>query len=249
MQISRIPQEHTPAAKFDGLFASCVSVHKVNARCPLTGVVRGSLLFPLLAFLVLPGACSLERIEDEGSVVRFSLEGDLAPGEEKTMCRFVRMPAPLGDDREVFVRGGEHTLSEGGHHYLLYRTTKTEWTADMDATVPCGEHEGVFGTVTTYVTGGQTPHEKADFPAAAALAFRPNEILLLQGHFLNASRVPEHAKVDLTLRTMRASAVEYRAGVLRFYDPFITIPPRGSAKATMTCTIKKDVTLLSAAGW
>jgi hypothetical protein len=35
--------------------------------------------------------------------------------------------------------------------------------------------------------------------------------------------------------------------VLRFYDPFIHVPARGKATAKMSCTIKKDITLLSAA--
>lgn len=201
----------------------------------------------LLLFTAVLSACALEKVEDEGSSVSFSLEGDLAPGEEKTFCRYVRMPAAMGSDTEVFVKGGKHLLSEGAHHYLLYRTRKTEWTDDLDRTVACGEHEGVLENVTTYVTGGQIPEADADFPYAAALTFKPNEILLLQGHFLNPSRVPEHAKVDVTLRTRPAKDVSHRAGVLRFYDPFITLPPRGKGTATQTCTIKKDVTILSAA--
>ncbi len=201
----------------------------------------------LLLLLVLLAACASEPAADDGETVAFMLEGDLAPGEEKTLCRYVRMPDARAGETEVFVRGGRHRLSEGGHHYLLYRTTKAAWTDDMDATVPCGEHDGVLGNVTTYVTGGQTPEANADFPAAAALAFRPGEILLLQGHFLNAASVPRRVGVELELRTMPASAVEQRAGVLRYYDPFIVVPPRGKARATMTCTIRRDVTLLSAA--
>lgn len=204
-------------------------------------------LFLFFFFAFLSVACGEGPPPDDDGAVAFSLDGDLAPGEEKTLCRYVRMPAARAGDAEVFVRGGRHVLSEGGHHYLLYRTTKTTWTDDMDATVPCGEHEGVLGNVTTYVTGGQTPEANADFPAAAALAFRPGEILLLQGHFLNAARAPRHASVRLELRTTKASAVEHRAGVLRFYDPFIVVPPRSKARAGMTCTIKRDVTLLSAA--
>jgi hypothetical protein len=209
------------------------------------GVSRALPFFFLL--LLCAVACGAVPSSDEGETVAFSLEGDLAPGEEKTLCRYVRMPAAQPGDAEVFVRGGRHALSEGGHHYLLYRTTKTAWTDDMGATVPCGEHDGVLGNVTTYVTGGQTREANADFPAAAALAFRPGEILLLQGHFLNAAASPRRASVHLELRTMAASAVEHRAGVLRFYDPFIVVPPRGKARAGMTCTIARDVTLLSAA--
>jgi len=193
--------------------------------------------------LIFVAACRLDVPDDDVHELSFSVESDLAAGEEKTVCRYVRMP----EGTKSFVRGGRHEMSEGGHHYLLYRTNKTTWSPEMDATVTCGEHEGVLGNVTAFVTGGQIPKADADFPAAAALEFAPGEILLLQGHFLNASRVPRHSKVDLVLRTMPESAVAHRAGVLRFYDPFIVVPPRAKARAGMTCTIKKDITLLSAA--
>jgi hypothetical protein len=198
-----------------------------------------------LLFLACASGCGDEPSRDPGEAVRFSLAADLAPGQEGYLCRYVQMPKSA--DPEIFVRGGSHDLSEGGHHYLVYRTKVTEWKDGMDRVVPCGEHEMVMTTATTYVTGGQTPHENADFPAGIAMSFAPGEILLLQAHFLNAGSAPKKAHVDVTLRTTAASAVAERAGVLRFYDPFITIPPRGKSRATMRCTIKRDVTLLSAA--
>ena len=198
-----------------------------------------------LAAIVLSGACE-GAPGDTGALVTFSLEAELAPGQEAHFCRYVRMPdGPPG--ARLFVRGGSHELGDGTHHYLLYRTRISAWQDGMDRVVPCEEHEAVMKSATSYVTGGQTPREDADFPAAAALPFHPGEILLLQGHFVNASPRPRPARVKLTLRTTAPSAVEHEAGVLRYYNPFIFVPPRGKATAKMSCTLKKDITLLSAA--
>lgn len=198
-----------------------------------------------LAAIVLSGACEAPP-GDTGALVTFSLEAELAPGQEAHFCRYVRMPdGPPG--ARLFVRGGSHELGDGTHHYLLYRTRISAWQDGMDRVVPCEEHEAVMKSATSYVTGGQTPREDADFPAAAALPFHPGEILLLQGHFVNASPRPRPARVKLTLRTTAPSAVEHEAGVLRYYNPFIFVPPRGKATAKMSCTLKKDITLLSAA--
>ena len=198
----------------------------------------------LLALAVAAIACE-DDTNDTGAVVRFSLEADLAGGQEAHFCRYVRMPAGA---EPIWVMGGSHQLTAGTHHYLLYRTRLTAWTPDLDATVPCDEHAAVMQSATNYVTGGQTPHENADFPAAAALELAPGEILLLQGHFLNASPKPHHAKVEVALRLTPASKVEHKASVLRFYNPFIFVPPRGTATAGAECTLKRDVTLIAAAG-
>jgi hypothetical protein len=197
---------------------------------------------PLLLGLVF--ACDPAPVRDPGDAITFELKSTVAPGDEAYFCRFVRMPETGAD---IFVRGGHHELSSGAHHYLLYRTRRTTWTDDMANVVRCDEHQTVMKDATGWVTGGQTPSENADFPNGAALPFKSGEILLLQGHFLNASSAPMEASVELLLRTVPASSVEVPAGVLRFYDPFIVVPPRAKSRAGMRCTIKKDIVLLSAA--
>jgi hypothetical protein len=204
------------------------------------GALRQLCSLLLVAFF----ACNPAPVTDPGDAVTFELHGTLQPSQEAYLCRFVRMP-DTGED--IFVRGGRHELSAGAHHYLLYRTRRTTWTDDMGAVVPCDEHTTVMKDTTGWVTGGQTPIENADFPNGAALPFKAGEILLLQGHFLNAQSTPAEAGVTLTLRTVPKSTVEAPAGVLRFYDPFIVVPARGTSRATMRCTIKKDIVLLSAA--
>ncbi len=202
-----------------------------------------------LVLLAVLAACAPAAPRDAGDAVVFELHQTLQPGQEAYFCRYVRMPEGSvdGPGKPIFVRGGRHELGPGAHHYLLYRTRLTTWTDELGAVVPCDEHTTVMKNATSWVTGGQTPIENADFPNGAALPFASGEILLLQGHFINASGAPSDAHVSLTLRTVSASSVEANAGVLRFYDPFIVVPPRGTSRAGMRCTIKKDIVLLSAA--
>src|SRR5688500_7940134 len=136
--------------------------------------------FALIAVLFV-FACT-DPPRDEVGTASFDLEVELAPGQEAHFCRYVRMPSSA--EPRLFVRGGRHHLSEGTHHYLLYRTRLTAWNDEMAKVVPCDEHGPVMESATSYVTGGQTPEADADFPAAAALGFEPGAILLLQGHFL-----------------------------------------------------------------
>lgn len=209
-------------------------------------LVRRAVLSALvvLAVVVLASACASSSPESPSQPFELSLRFSLAGGEEATKCVYARVPGAPGE--EVFLRGGLHELSPGAHHYLVYRTTVTEWRDDMTVPFECGEHDGAMRGVTTYVTGGQAARANADFPSAAALPLRGGEILLVQGHFLNASPAATDASVRVVLRLVGPSAVEHRAGLLRYYDPFIFVPPRGKASAQMRCTLERDIVMLSA---
>ncbi len=169
------------------------------------------------------------------------METSLSPGAEAHHCKFFRVPSSGAP--EVFLRGGRHDLSSLAHHYIVFRTTLAD--PPREGTFDCDEH-GAMSSVTTYVTGGQTPHENADFPAAAALPLRAGEVLLLQGHFVNPGARPAPATVDVLLRIAPEAAVERRAGMLRFYQPYIHVPARGRRTSTLSCPIPGDITLLAA---
>jgi hypothetical protein len=190
---------------------------------------------------VLAVSCASEVPESEP--ISFSLRVTVPAGAELHRCEFVRMPRSA---EEIFVRGGRHDLSPGTHHYVVFRTTLTEVPPELQGQTDCSEHGGVMRYATSYVTGGQTPHENADFPAAAALPFRSEEILLLQGHFTNSSQEAVEAGVAVLFRTVPGDAVEHRAGLLRFYNPFISIAPHSRGSGHMRCPIAHDIVLLAA---
>jgi hypothetical protein len=170
-----------------------------------------------------------------------------APAQrELYQCQFVKMPDTGG---EVFVSGGTYTTTPGTHHFLMFRTAP-DMTAPpaLNAPVDCFEGQGVMQYERGFVTGGQVRTESADFPEGAALAFKPGEVLLFQGHFVNAGAQEVQAKIHVEMRSTAAETVKWRVGTYRFYNPFIYLPPGAHAPATasMRCHIHHDVTILSA---
>lgn len=179
----------------------------------------------------------------ESNAFELVLETTVAPKAEVHRCQLFR--APKGAS-EIFIVGGEHEMSSGAHHYLVYRTKLTSIPPELEAQNDCTEHGEVMRFAVGYVGGGQTPHEKGKFPPGVGLPIASEEILLVQGHFLNPGDAPARARVRVAFETAPASSIEHRAGVLQFYNPFIYVPPRATASATMRCPIRRDITLLSA---
>jgi hypothetical protein len=181
-----------------------------------------------------------------GNVIAFDLSADVAPSEETHVCQLVRMPTAPAGDTEIFVSGGDYTTTPGTHHFLLFRTAPIDPPLPIGQPLDCFEGQGVMRFERGFVTGGQQRGESADFPAGAALAFKGGDVLLFQGHFLNAGAAPVTAKIHVELRTTPASAVQHRVGTFRFYDPYIFVPGRGAGTARMRCPVKHDVTIVSA---
>jgi hypothetical protein len=209
--------------------------------------MRARFLPPLVALIagVWAVGCSSTPSANGITPVTLSLSTTIEPFGEAYRCRFVRMPIQP-DGAETFVVGGQHEMSTGTHHYLVYRTDLAELPLDGDRVTDCNEHGGAMAHARGWVTGGQTPRESSDFPAAAGLPFKSGEVLLLQAHFLNTAAKPLDAKVDVLFRTAGKDKVEHRAGVLQFYNPFIYVAPRATGSAAMRCPIPHDITLLSA---
>ncbi len=192
--------------------------------------------------VALPGCSSSTSTASTGSDVVFALDTSIPAFGEAWRCRLVRMPHV---DGETFVRGGTSDLSTGTHHFLLYRTSLKDIPAGKDQTSDCTE-SGAMQYARGWVTGSQVAHDGQDFPAGVALPFASDEVLLLEGHFLNPSGSAVDAHVNVTLHTAHKSDVTQRAGVLQFYDPYIYVAARGKGSAQMRCPIPHDITLLSA---
>ncbi|MFO0548467.1 MAG: hypothetical protein U0271_08780 [Polyangiaceae bacterium] len=174
--------------------------------------------------------------------VRFDMTVSVAPGEELLACQFVRMPAD-----ESFVSGGSYATSDGTHHFLLFRTAPDMPEQELGRVVDCNEGEGLMRYERGYVSGGQLPEDDGDFPTGLALAFAPDEVLLMQMHVLNSSQATVEASASIELRRVAAEQVTARVGTLRFYNPFIYVPAGGASRAAMRCpTGPTDITLLTA---
>jgi hypothetical protein len=205
--------------------------------------LRSLICAPLLSALA---ACSSSPSKPASSVagnVHFTMNVSLAPGSEIFRCQFVNMPVG-----EAFVVAAAHHYTPGSHHLLLYRTDLATIPQGGDQVQDC--YEGLGGSIMSHVRGtlygSQVPDASFTMPAGVAYHVNSQEVLLLQAHYLNASGNQVQASIDVGLTTITdASKVTYRAGNLFYYDPFIDVPPNGTAKAGARCTLTNDLTLVN----
>lgn len=197
-----------------------------------------------LSFALALSGCGEATSFSPGDPIGLEVHLALAPGVESYRCKFMRLPEAGG---EIFVSGGSHHYSAGVHHYLLFRTSVAEIPAGLDGEVDCYADSAVMKYARGYVSGGQSPDVSADFPPGVAYPFESGELLLVQIHAQNTGAATLQADLSIEMRTTKAETVQQRAGTLRFYNPYIHVPARASATATMRCPISQPITILSAA--
>lgn len=175
--------------------------------------------------------------------VHFVMSVDVPAGGEIYRCRYVTMPAS-----ERYVVAAAHHFTTGSHHLLLYRTDLTALPDGGDQVQDC--YTGLGGTIMSHVRGvvygSQVPDSSFTMPAGVAFHMQASEVLLLQAHYLNATTHDVMASIDVGLTTTTdASGIQYPAGNLFYYDPFIDVPPSSTAKANARCVLSKDITLVN----
>ncbi|MGZ3417765.1 MAG: monooxygenase [Polyangiales bacterium] len=182
---------------------------------------------------------------DPEKIVTFEMDVTVPPASEVYKCQFLRMPK-TPDGGEIFIGAQEHDYTPGSHHYLLYRTSLDSIPAELSKQLNCFEGEGVMKYQQGYIAGGQEPEGHVVFPPGVAQAFKSEEVLLFQAHYVNAGSKPIDAKVNVRWTRVDKSTVEQRVGVTNFYNPFIYVPPKGTGRAPMRCPINHDITILGA---
>jgi hypothetical protein len=191
------------------------------------------------------------HVKPTSAPIHFSMAVTVPAGSEVYRCQFMQMPKAAAGATEIMVTGTSHEYTPGSHHFLVYRTSL--FPADLaakgitlGAQTDCMEGGGVMAYARGYVAGGQKPKESYDLPAGIAIPFQSEEVLLFQSHYVNASKAPLDAKLDVEMRTTPTTEVQTRAGVLRFYNPFIWVGAKAKGKAHMRCPILHDITILGA---
>ncbi len=179
-------------------------------------------------------------------MIDFTMHVKVPPGTEVHRCELIKMPKS-DDGGEIFIGGRSHDYTPGSHHYLVYRTDLDSIPAELSTQVDCFEGTGMMKHQRGFIAAGQTPTAKEDLPEGVALAFKSEEVLLFQAHYVNAKATELDATVNLHWRRVPKESVVHRAGVTNFYNPFIYVPAKGASKAPMRCPIPKDVTLLGGA--
>lgn len=190
-----------------------------------------------------------------GHGVQIVTEMTLDPGTERQTCRLVM----TGEDINLNAANGIFT--DGSHHATVWRTSHTDaiptvnvtgQTLDTSGPVDClssGDWNG-----TGVITAGHSVAAPADLaekinhplPDGIAYKIKGNEVLLMNFHMANFTDHVVHACYKQNLPSIPDDEVKQEAGLMFFYNTFITIPAKSTATADMACPVTKDVTVMSA---
>jgi hypothetical protein len=183
-----------------------------------------------------------------GQGVQFKMVTELAAGTEGEHCMFVRGPAD-----GMFVNHDEVRYSEGSHHVLIYETTydaipteKVDGTkVDTSGVFDCTDGATNGWSITKLVAGSQNADGASmlSLPEGVAMKVRPNAVLLMNAHYVNATNAALEPEVRVNMYTIPEAEVKTEGDILFLYNPFIYIGPNGEGRAHMQCPIHSDITI------
>ena len=198
-----------------------------------------------------PPADAFLHTPPAGQPLVLTMKSTLPAGFETERCRFFQAP-PEG----LWVSGQDIQYTAGSHHVLLFSTRYTTIPdedshgtnrPDAAGVFECADGAAADWDIDGVVAGAQSASAgPLRSPEGIALHVPGNAVLLMNTHYLNASPNPVDTEATINLDVVDATAVQNEAGVLFFYNFWITVPPNGQAESRMRCPITRDITLLDA---
>lgn len=154
---------------------------------------------------------------------------DLAPGEEATWCYYTTLP----NAAEAGVTKWESSMTAGSHHMIMYSTTN-ETQPDGTLVEDCDLFGGgLDAPVWTYAA--QTPTAEFPMPAGVGMTIIPNQPVIIQMHYLNASDQALTPSVTINAHLFEAGATYDKAAAFVTYNTQISVPAGMTGTAGGTC--------------
>jgi Copper type II ascorbate-dependent monooxygenase, C-terminal domain len=183
-----------------------------------------------------------------GEGVQFKMVTELAAGTEAEHCMFVRGPTD-----GMFVSRDEVRYSKGSHHILVYETEYTDIPTekangdkvDTSGVFDCSDGATNGWAVTKLVGGSQNADGTSmlSFPPGVAMKVRPNAVLLMNAHYVNATSEALTPEVRVNMYTIPEAEVKTEGDILFLYNPFIYVGANGANRARMQCMVHTDITI------
>ena len=162
-------------------------------------------------------------------------------GAELHQCQLVALPSPT----DIEASASSHEYTAGSHHFLLFETNLDSIPPDLTGQYDCTRgDEPVMQHATGILYGGQSPKGQVTLPTGVGLKVKANQVFMMQAHYLNPSSKPIDAHVSMSFTKAATGSITTEAGFLIFYDPFIYLPPQGTASSAISCAVTGDITLM-----
>jgi hypothetical protein len=161
----------------------------------------------------------------------------IAPGEDTTVCTFVRSTDDAADAVELHAE-----LGEGVHHLAVYAV---DHPVDAE-TGPCPE-AGQPGWRALSVSFG--PTDDVTFPHGVGVHLDANQQLVLQTHLLDTTPAPlGGVKASISIAYAGLAGVSEQASVYRIGTYAFEAKPGSTTTAGASCVLPDDATLTRVVG-
>ena len=158
---------------------------------------------------------------------------DVEPGEEVFQCQSYANPFR----RDVDILTSESTMTPGSHHLIAFHQNGF---TDGPAT-PCQGLE--FHPA---IHGAQVPHLLNTYPPGVGRFLPGDDGVKILVHYLNTTTETIHANVKLVLTVTDPANVTAHASGIFMNNLGLSVAPHSNGAATHSCTIPRDIKLLSA---
>jgi hypothetical protein len=165
-------------------------------------------------------------------------------GAEVEYCQFVTIPP-------TWVTKDALQFSSGSHHVLIYQTPYTAIPTHKNDGTPV-DTSGVFDcsdgptngwSVTKIVGGSQNRTGASILSFPEGVGVRIGGVLLMNVHYRNGSDVPLDTDVKVTYDTTTGDRISQEGDMLFLFNPLISVPPGGTARAQLRCPVYRDITI------
>ncbi len=120
------------------------------------------------------------------------------PGEEKTVCIYIRLSNP----EPMFITKAVGELLPGSHHLLVYRST--EANENLNPT-RCSPFAGLLSGKEILINETARAKSVMDMPKGVGLKIEANQMLKLEAHYINTTKTTLSGKGIITFDTLPAS--------------------------------------------
>lgn len=187
-----------------------------------------------------------------GEGIQLRMDSSLDAGVETERCQLFKLP----EGADLLVNRQETQYTPGSHHFLLYTTsyseiptTKSDGTPiEPGAVVDCPDGAPADFDVDRVVGGSQTAEGANIFgqlDTGIAMRLKAGSIVLINTHYLNASPNTLDVSAAINLYTIPEAEFTTEAGVLFYYNPFISVPAHGTSKSRMRCLVETEINIVN----
>jgi hypothetical protein len=217
------PPAMQPAAMVPAATTPAAPANTVPPTAATTPAAPGSA--PISPYTLFDPATKLLAVPKAGDGVQVTTkEFDLPPGAEKFSCYHAEIP----QDGEIDVKYWESTMTNGSHHFILYK-------ADGDSS-PVGtmDQSGCLSNFTSWVYSSAQPHMDLQIPEGVAMVLGSRQRVNFDLHYINTTE--KTLKVQVALNAIYAKGQFQKAASLVSYNTGIFLQPHAKGSASGDCT-------------